>query len=132
MATTDFIADFLTVVRNASRAKKEKVTARASNLSVRIADILKKEGFIDSYKLFNEGNKKFVRIHLRYLQGKQPAIQGIRRVSTPGRRVYVACDEIPRVLGGLGVAVVSTSKGLLVDREAKRARVGGELVCKVW
>lgn len=130
--STDFIADFLTHIRNASRVKKEKVTTRSSGLGVQIAEILKKEGFIDNYKVFNEGNKNFIRIHLKYLRGRQPAIQGIQRVSKPGRRVYVGCDEIQKVVGGLGISVVSTSKGVLVNREAKKARVGGELVCKVW
>jgi len=132
MTSTDFIGDFLTHIRNASRARKEKVTTRTSGLTLRLAEILKQEGFIDQFKPFSEGNKNFVRIHLRYLRGKQPAIQGIRRVSTPGRRVYVGSEEIPRVVGGLGVSVVSTSKGVLVDREARKARAGGELICKVW
>lgn len=133
MASTDFVADFLTQVRNASRAGKEKVTARTSKLTVRIAEILKEEGFIDNFKFFDEeGNKRFIRIHLKYLRGRQPAIQGIKRVSKPGRRIYVGREEIPRVVGGLGISVVSTSKGVLVDREAKKARVGGELICKVW
>ena len=129
---SDFIADFLTIIRNASRAKKEKVTARASGLAVRLAEILKEEGFIESYKPFSEGEKRFIRMQLKYIRGKQPAIQGIKRVSTPGRRIYVGYGEIPKVLGGLGIAVVSTSKGVLVDREAKKAQVGGELICKVW
>ncbi len=132
MTSTDFVGDFLTHIRNASRARKEKVTTRTSGLTLRLAEILKQEGFIDQFKPFSEGNKNFVRIHLRYLRGKQPAIQGIRRVSTPGRRVYVGSEEIPRVVGGLGVSVVSTSKGVLVDREARKARAGGELICKVW
>ena len=132
MTSTDSVADFLTQVRNASRAGKEKLTACSSKLAVRIAEILKEEGFIDNYKFFSEGNKRFIRIHLKYLRGRQPAIQGIKRVSKPGRRIYVGCEEIPRVVGGLGISVVSTSKGVLVDREAKKARVGGELICKVW
>ena len=131
-SSTDFIADFLTIVRNATRAHKEKVTARASGLAVRLAEILKEEGFIQDYKCFSEGEKRFLRMQLRYLRGKQPAIQGITRISRPGRRVYVGCDDIPRVLGGLGVAVISTSRGVLVDREARKARVGGEFICKVW
>ena len=132
MPVTDFVGDFLTVVRNASRARKDKVTTRASILTGRIAEILKEEGFIDNYKLIAEGNKNLIRIHLKYMRGRQPALQGIQRVSTPGRRVYVGCDEIPRVLGGLGVSMVSTSKGVLVDREARKARLGGEMLCKVW
>lgn len=132
MPSTDFIADFLTVIRNASRARKEKTTTRASGLATRIAEILKEEGFIESYKPFNEGNKRFLRVHLKYLRGGQPALQGIRRVSRPGRRIYIGSQEIPRVLGGLGISVVSTSRGVLVDREARKARVGGELLCRVW
>jgi len=130
--STDFIADFLTVIRNASRARKDKVTARTSGLTGRLAEILKEEGFIENFKLFNEGEKNFVRMHLKYLRGKHPVIQGIRRVSKPGRRIYVGCEEIPKVLGGLGISVLSTSKGILVDREAKKARLGGELICRVW
>ena len=130
--STDFVADFLTHIRNASRAGKEKVTTRSSRLTVRLVEILKEEGFIDNFKSFNEGNKNFVRVHLKYLRGKQPAIQGIRRVSKPGRRIYVGSEEIPRVVGGLGISVVSTSRGILVDREARKARVGGEVICKVW
>ena len=132
MASTDFIGDFLTRIRNSSRAGQEKVTTPASKLALRVAEILKQEGFIDSFKPFSEGNKHFVRIHLKYLRGgRQPVIQGIRRSSKPGRRVYVGCDEIPRVLGGLGISFVSTSRGIMVDREARKARVGGELICKV-
>lgn len=132
MGSSDFIGDFLTVIRNASRAKKEKVTARCSTLTVRLVEILKQEGFVESYKCFSEGNKNFIRIHLKYLRGCQPVIQGIQRVSKPGRRIYVGSREIPKVLGGLGIAVVSTSKGILVDREARKAQVGGEVICKVW
>ena len=131
-SSTDFIGDFLTVIRNASRVRKEKVTTRSSSLTGRLAEILKREGFVENYKFFTEGEKRFIRIHLRYLRGRQPALQGIQRVSKPGRRIYVGCEEIPRVLGGLGVAVVSTSKGMMIDREARKARVGGELICKVW
>ena len=129
---TDFIGDFLTIVRNASRVKKEKVTTRSSHMAARLAEILKEEGFIGNYKCFNEGNKNFIRVHLKYLRGRHPVIQGLRRVSKPGRRIYVGSEEIPKVLGGLGIAVVSTSKGILVDREARKARVGGEIICKVW
>ena len=132
MSSTDFIGDFLTRVRNAYRAGQEKVTTPTSKVTLRIAEILKEEGFIDNLKPFNEGNKHFLRIHLKYLRGRQGALQGLQRISRPGRRVYVGCEEIPRVVGGLGISVVSTSKGLLVDREAKKARVGGELICKVW
>lgn len=132
MMSTDFVGDFLTVIRNASRAHKDKVTTRASGLAVRLSEILKQEGFIQNYKSFSEGKKQFVRVHLKYVRGREPAIQGLQRVSRPGRRIYVGCQKIPRVMGGLGIAVVSTSKGILVDREARKVRAGGELICKVW
>ena len=131
MPVTDFVADFLTVVRNASMAKKEKVTVPASKMTTRIAELLKEEGFVESIKPFSEGPKKFIRIHLKYIR-KKPAIQGLKRISKPGRRVYVANDEVPRVQGGLGVAIVSTSKGLLTDQQARKTKVGGELLCTVW
>lgn len=132
MPVTDFVGDFLTVVRNAANAHKEKVTLAASNLTVKIAEILKEEGFVDNIKPFQEEGKRFVRIHLKYIHGKRPAIQGLRRVSKPGRRVYLASTKIPRVQGGLGVAIVSTSKGVLTDKKAREAKIGGELLCTVW
>ena len=132
MPVTDFIADFLTVIRNASKAKKDKVTLNASNTTVKIAEILKEEGFVENVKVFSEGSKRFVRIHLKYTRGKRPAIQGLRRISKPGRRFYIGHDEIPRVQGGLGIAIVSTSRGVVSDREARQAKSGGELLCKVW
>lgn len=132
MASTDFIGDFLTMIRNGSRARKEKLTAPTSRVTTQIAQLLKEEGFIENYKCFSEGEKNYIRIHLKYMRGRQAAIQGIRRVSKPGRRIYVGAHEVPRVLGGLGVSMVSTSKGILVDREAKKTGVGGELICKVW
>jgi small subunit ribosomal protein S8 len=131
MPVTDFVADFLTVVRNASMARKEKVTAPASGMTVKIAEILKEEGFVENTKVFTEGPKRFVRLHLKYVR-KKPAIQGLKRVSTPGRRLYVDSLHIPRVQGGLGIAIVSTSKGLLTDREARKGKIGGELICTVW
>lgn len=132
MPCTDFIADFLTVIRNASRARLEKVTVPVSNMSLKIAEILKEEGFIENVKVFTEGKKRFVRLHLKYIHGKKPAIQGIRRISKPGLRSYVRCGKIPRVQGGLGVAIVSTSKGILTDRKAREAKIGGELICTIW
>ncbi len=131
MARTDSVADFLTVIRNAAHAGKEKLTVPATKLIIKISDILKEEGFIENVKVFSEGVKRFVRIHLKY-EGKKPVIQGITRISTPGKRTYVSCDEVPRVRGGLGIAIVSTSKGVMTDRKARTEKVGGELVCKVW
>ncbi|MBI3316832.1 MAG: 30S ribosomal protein S8 [Candidatus Omnitrophica bacterium] len=132
MPCTDFIADFLTVIRNASRAHLEKVTVPASNAAVKIAEILKEEGFIENVKVFSEGKRRFIRIHLKYIRGKKPAIQGLKRVSRPGLRSYVGCTKIPRVQGGLGIAIVSTSKGILTDRKARESKIGGELICTVW
>ena len=129
---TDPIADFLTQIRNALRAGKARVTIPASKLTLRLAEILKEEGFIENFKALDEGVKRLVRIHLRYQNRKQPAIQSLVRVSKPGLRQYVNCQEIPRVLGGLGVAIISTSKGVITDREARKQKVGGELICKVW
>lgn len=132
MSRTDFIGDFLTVIRNAARAGKDKVTLPASNISIRIAELLKDEGFINQVKVFEEGKKRFVRIHLKYMAGNKAAIQGMRRISTPGCRRYVGFDEIPKVQGGLGIAIVSTSRGVMADRQAREIKMGGELLCTVW
>ncbi len=128
---TDTIGDFLTRIRNASRARKEKMTAPASKMTVRIAEILKQEGYIDNFKCIQDESKKFVRIHLKYVN-KKPAIQQIQRISKPGIRYYVDRGSIPRVLGGLGIALLSTSKGVMTDRQARTQGIGGEIVCKVW
>lgn len=129
---TDPIADFLTIVRNAQRASKERCTARASKMTVEIAKILKEERFIVNFKVVEEGPRRYCRIQLRYLAGGAPAIRTVRRVSKPGRRIYVGADNIPNVLRGIGSAVLSTSKGVLSGREAHRQRVGGEVLCEVW
>lgn len=127
---SDFIADFLTVIRNASQAKHEKVTISTSNLTAKIAEILKREGFIDNYRMIEEGNKRYIRLHLRYI-GKDPAIRSIQRLSKPGRRMYAGYKDLPRVQGGLGIAIISTSRGLVTDKDARRDKLGGELICTV-
>jgi len=132
MPCTDFIADFLTVIRNASKAHKDKITIRTSKATTNIAEILKKEGFVENVKAINEGNKKQIRIHLKYLRDGRPAIQGLKRISKPGLRIYRGSDELPRVQGGLGVMIVSTSRGIVTDRQARKESIGGELLCKVW
>jgi len=132
MPCTDFIADFLTVVRNASRAHIDKVTVPASNTTIRLAEILKEEGFIENVKVFTEGKKRFVRVHLKYLTKGKSAIQGLKRISKPGLRVYRSVEDIPRVQGGLGVAIISTSTGILTDRQAREKKMGGEILCTVW
>ena len=129
---TDFIAAFLTQIRNASRAGKTNITVPGSKLTARIAEILKQEGFLENFKVIEEGSKRMIRVHLKYIRGKQSAIQSLIRVSKPGLRRYVGSEEVPRVLGGLGVAILSTSKGIMTDREARNAKIGGELICKVW
>jgi small subunit ribosomal protein S8 len=129
---TDPIGDMLTRIRNAIMAKKKEVVVEpASKLKMAILDVLKREGYIEGYKIEGEGVKKKIIVYLKYYQGK-PVIQVIERVSKPGRRIYVGVDEIPKVYNGLGIAILSTPKGVLSDREAKKLRVGGELICKVF
>ena len=132
MSQSDFVGDFLTVLRNASQARLEKITTPSSKVAVKILEILEKEGFIQGSKVFEEGAKKFVRVHLKYVRGRKPAIQGIRRVSTPGLRRYIGVKKVPNVQGGFGVAIVSTSQGLMTDRQAREMNVGGEFICTVW
>jgi small subunit ribosomal protein S8 len=129
---TDPIGDMLTRIRNAVMAKKKEVVVEpASKLKMAILDVLKREGYIEGYKIEGEGVKKKIIVYLKYYQGK-PVIQVIERVSKPGRRIYVGVNEIPKVYNGLGIAILSTPKGVLSDREAKKLRVGGELICKVF
>jgi len=132
MSCSDFVADFLTVIRNATVAHKEVVTLKSSKACEQIAEILKSEGFIGNCKTFSEGPKKFLRIQMKYLRGKKPAIQGIKKISKPGCRVYSGCEDIKKVRSGLGIAIISTSKGVMTDRQARQAKVGGEILCTVW
>lgn len=132
MALTDPIADMLTVIRNASSAKKEAVEVKGSVLSESIAKILKREGFIANYKLMKDNKQGILRIYLKYLKNGTPAILGLKRISRPGLRVYKKADGLPKVYGGLGIAIVSTSKGLLTDVEAREGKVGGEVICYAW
>lgn len=132
MSMTDTIADMLTRIRNANKASHEKVDIPSSTLKAEIARILKEEGYIKNVKVINEGKKGVLRVFLKYSAANEGVISKIERVSTPGRRVYVGKDEIPRVLNGFGIAIVSTSRGLMTDKAARDANVGGELLCKVW
>ncbi|HVT43929.1 MAG TPA: 30S ribosomal protein S8 [Thermoanaerobaculia bacterium] len=132
MSMTDPIADMLTRIRNGIQAHHERVELPASKLKVEIARILVSEGFISNYKVSDDPLQKTLRIYLKYSDDGEPIIHGIERVSKPGRRVYRAKDEIPRVLGGLGLAIVSTSRGVLSGNEAIRNGVGGEVLCQVW
>ena len=132
MQITDPVADMLTRIRNANSAKHETVDVPASNLKKSIAQILLDEGYIKSFQIVEDGTQGVIRITLKYLAGKEKVISGLRRVSKPGLRVYVGADELPRVLRGLGIAIVSTSKGIMTDKAARAAHVGGEVLAFVW
>ena len=132
MSFTDPIGDMLTRIRNASSARHEKCLVPKSRLKVRIAEVLKEEGFIKDFVVHQDGVQGAITILLKYSADREPAISDIKRVSKPGLRRYVATDSIPRVLNGMGIAILSTSKGVLVDREARKQKVGGELICTVW
>jgi len=132
MSVSDPMADFLTSVRNAIRARHRKVDVPASKMKTELAKVLLRERFINNYKVIEGTGPGLLRVYLKYGEGDQNVISGVRRVSTPGRRVYVGKHRIPRVMGGLGTSIVSTSRGLMTDREARDAGLGGELVCQVW
>ena len=132
MSLTDPIADMLTRIRNASAARHEKVLVPGSRLKVRIAEVLRDEGFIKDFLVHQEGAQGAITILLKYSGDREPAISEIKRVSTPGLRRYVPTGSIPRVLNGMGIAILSTSKGVMADREARKQKVGGELICTVW
>jgi small subunit ribosomal protein S8 len=134
MSMTDPIADMLTRIRNGIQSRHDRVEMPASKLKVQIARILKSEGFISNYKVVEDDGKpqSSLRVYLKYSGDGEPVIHGIERVSRPGRRVYRGKEEIPRVLGGLGLAIVSTSKGVLSGAEAAKSGVGGEVLCQVW
>lgn len=129
---TDPIADMLTRIRNAVIVKSERVDVPASKLKVEIAKIMKDEGFIKAYKIVKDKKQGIIKITLKYNSDNTSVISGLKRVSKPGRRVYVGKDEIPRVMGGLGISIVSTSKGVLCDRACVKEGVGGELLCQIW
>jgi len=133
MHITDPIADMLTRIRNANNAKHDTVDVPASNMKKSIAQILLDEGYIKNYQLVDDGTQGIIRITLKYNQpNKEKVITGLRRVSKPGLRVYAGADELPRVIKGLGVAIVSTSKGVMTDKKAREAHVGGEVLAFVW
>ncbi len=132
MAMTDPIADFLNRIMNAQRARFDRVDIPASKLKIQVARILKEEGYIKHYKRIADDKQGVLRVHLKYDADREGAITGVKRLSKPSRRVYVGYDEIPRVLTGLGIAILSTSSGVMSDREAREKRVGGELLCAVW
>lgn len=132
MAVSDPVADFLTCMRNAIRAKHRKVDVPSARLKADLARVLLRERYISNFKIIEGAGQGTLRIYLKYGANDTSVISGLKRMSTPGRRVYVKKDGIPRVLGGLGTSIVSTSRGLMTDREAREAGLGGELVCQVW
>jgi small subunit ribosomal protein S8 len=132
MVMTDPIADFLTQIRNACMANHERVDVPSSKIKLSIAKLLKEEGYINNYKLVKDKRQGILRVYLKYDNKNVPIIEGLERISKPSCRVYVRHDKIPYVLNGYGTVILSTSKGLLTDREARKQRIGGELLCKVW
>ena len=132
MQISDVIADMLTRIRNANNAKHETVDVPASNLKKSIAQILLDEGYIKAFQLVEDGKQGIIRITLKYAAGKQKVIHGLRRVSKPGLRIYSNCEDMPKVMNGLGIAIVSTSKGVMTDKKARLANVGGEILAFVW
>ena len=132
MQMSDVIADMLTRIRNANNAKHATVDVPASNMKKAIAEILTEEGYVKSYQFIDDGKQGTIRITLKYLAGKQKVIRGIRRVSKPGLRIYASCEDMPSVMNGLGVAIVSTSKGIMTGKKAKALNVGGEVLAFVW
>ena len=132
MQMSDVIADMLTRIRNANNAKHETVDIPASNMKKAIADILLAEGFIKGVQIIEDGKQGVIRVTLKYEQGKQKVIHGLRRVSKPGLRIYSNYEDMPRVMNGLGIAIVSTSKGIMTDKKARANKVGGEILAFVW
>ena len=132
MQMSDVIADMLTRIRNAGTARHETVDIPASNMKKAIADILLEEGYVKGVQVIEDGRQGFIRVTLKYGQGKKNTIHGIRRVSKPGLRIYSNCEDMPKVMNGLGIAIVSTSKGIMTDKRARKENVGGEIIAFVW
>ena len=132
MVVNDPIADMLTRIRNAQIAKHDTVEMPASNMKKAIAKILLNEGYIKSVDYIDDGLQGTIKVTLKYVDGKQPVIAGLKRISKPGLRVYASCEDLPKVLGGLGIAIISTSKGLMTDKEARKNDIGGEVLAYIW
>ena len=132
MQITDPIADMLTRIRNANNAKHASVDIPCSNMKKSIAEILLEEGYIKNYQIIDDGKQGIIRVTLKYAENKQRVISGIKRISKPGLRVYAAKDELPRVLRGLGIAIISTSKGIMTDKAARKQNIGGEVLAFIW
>ncbi len=132
MQITDSIADLLTRIRNANSAKHDTVDIPASNMKKSIVQILAEEGYIKSYQVIEDGKQGIIRVTLKYGENKTPVIQGLRRVSKPGLRIYTSCEDMPKVMKGLGIALLSTPKGVMTDKAARKANVGGEVLAFIW
>lgn len=132
MSMTDPISDLLTRIRNATLVRHDRADIPASKMKLEIAKILKQEGFIRTFKLLEEGPQGLIRVYLKYAEDGEPAIHGMRRVSRPGLRIYRGVNDLPRVRNGLGVAVISTNRGVLTDEQARSLQVGGEVLCELW
>ena len=132
MSVSDPVADFLTCVRNAIRARHRKLDVPASYVKTELSKVLLRERFINNFKVIEDTKQGILRVYLKYTASDESVISGIRRMSSPGRRVYVGKDRIPRVMGGLGTSIVSTSRGMMTDREAREAGLGGELMAQIW
>ena len=132
MVMTDPIADFLTRIRNANMVMHEKIEVPASKTKLALAEILKNEGYIKDYEQIEDDKQGVIRVYLKYGENKAKVITGLKRISKPGLKVYCKKDEIPKVLGGLGIAIISTSKGIVTDKEARKLGLGGEVICYIW
>ena len=132
MTMTDPIADMLTRIRNANTAGHETVEIPASKMKKSIAQILKDEGFITDFEVIEDGKQGIIKVTMKYAAGKERVISGIKKISKPGLKVYAKAEDVPRVLGGLGIAILSTSKGVISDKEARKLNIGGEVICYVW
>lgn len=132
MSMTDPIADMLTRIRNATMVRHDRADIPASKMKLELAKILKQEGFIRTFKLVEEGSQGLIRLYLKYAEDGEPVIHGLKRASKPGRRIYTDVEHLPKVRNGLGVAVISTNRGVLTDEQARGLRVGGEVLCEIW
>ncbi len=132
MVMTDPIADFLTRIRNANTVYHDKVEAPASRMKKAIANILRDEGFVKDYEFIDDGKQGIIRVYLKYGSSRERVITGLKRISKPGLRVYARKDDVPKVLGGLGIAIISTSRGIMSDKKARKEGLGGEVLCYVW
>jgi small subunit ribosomal protein S8 len=132
MVVTDSIADFLNRIKNAQKARFDKLDIPSSKMKVNLARILKDEGYIKNFKVIRDDKQGLIRVHLKYNENREAAMAGVKRISKPGCRVYVGHGEIPRVMNGMGITILSTSKGILTDRQARKEHTGGEVLCAVW